>query len=138
MSRPMVVLIEDNAPNLELVRYLLTAHGFECVPATDGPAALKTVRQRRPDIVLCDLQMPGMDGFEVLRALRALPHMTGVPVIEVTAYAMVGDRERILGAGFDGYIAKPLDPGRFVGQVAGFLGLPVPPRVPPEGGGSAA
>jgi CheY-like chemotaxis protein len=126
MNTPLVLLVEDNAANLELVRYLLESHGFACEAAVDGASALRAAQARRPDLVLCDLQLPDVDGFEVLRGLRAMPALQGLRVIAVTAYAMVGDRERILGAGFDGYIAKPLDPARFVGQVSGFLGIPTP------------
>ena len=133
MTKPRVLLVEDNAANLELVRYLLEAHGFECEAATNGARALQAARERTPAIVLCDLQMPDMDGFEVLRTIRDMPTMNGVPVIAVTAYAMVGDKERVLSAGFDGYIAKPIDPARFAGQVAAFLGLPPPARIAPIG-----
>ena len=123
MTKPLALVIEDNPANRDLARYLLESHGFECELAADGAAALKAAQTRRPDIVLCDLQLPDLDGFEILRALRAMLTMKGVPVVAVTAYAMVGDRERVLGAGFDGYIAKPLDPAKFVAQVCGFLGL---------------
>ena len=120
---PRVLLIEDNRPNRDLVRYLLEAHGFLCEEAVDGEAGVQQAFASRPDIVICDLQLPGIDGFEVLRRLRAEPGLAGVPVVAVTAYAMVGDRERILAAGFDGYVAKPIDPQRFVGEIASFLRL---------------
>jgi CheY-like chemotaxis protein len=134
MNGPLVLIIEDNADNRDLARYLLESHGFVCDVAVDGASALRAAQARNPHIVLCDLQLPDIDGFEILRAFRAMPAMRGVPVVAVTAYAMVGDRERVLGAGFDGYIAKPLDPVKFVSQVAAFLGLPPPARVPPAAG----
>lgn len=121
-----ILLIEDNADSRELVRYLLEAHGIACEEAPDGETGLEKAHASRPDLVICDLQMPGMDGFAVLRALRAAPGLASVPVVAVTAYAMVGDRDRVLAAGFDGYISKPLDPRRFVAQLAGFMGVPAP------------
>jgi CheY-like chemotaxis protein len=122
-----VLLIEDNPANMDLARYLLQAHGFTCVEAADGETALRLAREQRPDLVVCDLQLPCLDGFGVLRGLRALPGLAGVPVVALTAYAMVGDRDRVLAAGFDGYIAKPFDPQKFVPQLAAVLGIAVPP-----------
>jgi CheY-like chemotaxis protein len=119
--KPRVLLVEDNIPNRDLVRYLLEANGYACSEAHDGETALEMASGSRPDIVICDLQLPGMDGFDVLRGLRALPALIGVPVVAVTAYAMVGDRERILAAGFDGYISKPIDPRTFADEIAGYL-----------------
>ncbi|MES2634620.1 MAG: response regulator [Pseudomonadota bacterium] len=124
MTAHHILIIEDNSANLELAQYLLETHGFTCESAMDGASALRCASARVPDLVLCDLQLPDIDGFEVLRSLRAMPSMQDVPVVAVTAYAMVGDRERVLGAGFDGYIAKPLDPTKFVGQVTAFLAGP--------------
>lgn len=124
-----VLLIEDNAASRELARYLLEAHGIVCEEASDGETGLEMAHARRPDLVVCDLQMPGMDGFAVLRALRAAPDLAGIPVVAVTAYAMVGDRDRVLAAGFDGYISKPLDPQRFVAQLAAFMGIAAPARI---------
>lgn len=119
--KPRVLLVEDNIPNRDLVRYLLEASGYACSEAHDGESALQMASVSGPDIVICDLQLPGMDGFDVLRGLRALPGLIGVPVVAVTAYAMVGDRERILAAGFDGYISKPIDPRTFADEIAGYL-----------------
>lgn len=119
--KPRVLLVEDNIPNRDLARYLLEASGYACEEAHDGETALQMAGMSGPDIVICDLQLPGIDGFDVLRGLRALPHLIGVPVVAVTAYAMVGDRERILAAGFDGYISKPIDPRSFADEIAGYL-----------------
>lgn len=127
--KPRILLIEDNRPNRDLARYLLEAHGMACEEAVDGESGLVLARSGRPDLVICDLQLPGIDGFEVLRGIRSEASLAGVPVIAVTAYAMVGDRERILGAGFDGYISKPLDPQGFVGQIASYLRMDGPARV---------
>lgn len=137
--KPRVLLIEDNIPNRDLARYLLEASGYACDEAHDGESALQIAQTSRPDLVICDLQLPGIDGFEVLRGLRAQPAMAGVPVVAVTAYAMVGDRERILAAGFDGYIGKPIDPQRFVVEIASYIrpgtaGTPARSGAPPRSG----
>ena len=89
--------------------------------ATDGESGVAQALQAPPDIVICDLQLPGIDGFEVVHRLKAAPALRHVPVLAVTAYAMVGDRERALAAGFDGYVAKPIDPQNFVQQVTSVL-----------------
>jgi two-component system cell cycle response regulator len=119
MARLLVV--EDNEVNLELMRYLLTAFGHEVVAADNGETALAVLDRERVDLVVCDVHMPKMDGLQFLVALRARPDVAGLPVIAVTASAMVGDREGLLAAGFQGYISKPIDPRRFVGQVEAFL-----------------
>ena len=116
-----ILVIEDNAANMELVRYVLEAFGYTVIAATDGERGVELARAAPPDLVICDLQLPGIDGIEVAKRLKAQPAMARVPLVAVTAYAMVGDRERVLAAGFDGYISKPLDPQTFVPQVAAFL-----------------
>lgn len=130
-----ILIIEDNAANLDLMHYLLTAFGHEPLAATDGLAGLEAAARERPDLILCDLQLPGLDGFEVARRLKADPLLGRVPLVAVTAYAMVGDRERILAAGFDGYLPKPIAPETFGQQVAVFLRggtRPGPPDTPME------
>jgi len=103
------------------VTYLLEAAGHTLVGVDSGEAALLAARQAPPDLVLCDLQLPGLDGFAVMRGLKQADRLGAIPVVAVTAYAMVGDRERVLAAGFDGYLSKPIDPERFTGQVEAFL-----------------
>jgi two-component system, cell cycle response regulator len=117
-----VLVIEDNAANLELMRYLLQAFGHIVVTATDGEQGAALARDQSPDLVLCDLQLPGIDGLEVARRLKSDPRSSKTPVVAVTAFAMVGDRDKVLAAGFDGYIAKPIDPEKFVEQAEIFLG----------------
>jgi two-component system cell cycle response regulator len=121
-----ILVIEDNPANMALVRYVLEAFGYAVIEAADGEKGLELARAAPPDLVICDLQLPGIDGIEVAKRLRALPALARVPLIAVTAYAMVGDRERVLAAGFDGYISKPLDPQAFVPQIAAFLRSPAP------------
>ena len=101
--------------------YLLRAFGHEALQAHDGAEGIELVRAERPDLVLLDIHMPRMDGYEVVRQLRQDPHCGRIPLIAVTALAMVGDREKILGAGFNGYIAKPIDPEAFHSHVQAFL-----------------
>jgi two-component system cell cycle response regulator len=115
-----VLVIDDDPVNLDLMTYLLKAFGHEPLPADGAAQALETIRSREIDLVLCDIQMPGMDGFEFLRRLHTERRRTG-PVIGVTALAMVGDREKILSAGFDGYMAKPITPETFVQEVERYL-----------------
>jgi len=120
MSRP-ILLIEDNAANLELMTYLLRAFRHETISAASGQEGIRLAQQERPRAILCDIQMPGMDGFAVVRALKADPVTKPIPVVAVTALAMVGDRDRIVAAGFDGYVSKPIVPETFVSEVERFL-----------------
>jgi two-component system cell cycle response regulator len=118
-----ILVIEDNPANMELMVYLLKAFGHTPVEATTGEIGLTLAHDRTPDLILCDLQLPlpGMDGFEIARQAKADAGLAAIPLIAVTAYAMVGDRERVMAARFDGYIAKPITPETFVGQMEEFL-----------------
>lgn len=116
-----ILVIEDNAPNLELMTYLITAFGHMPLTATNGVTGLEVARREQPDLIVCDIQLPGMDGYEVARHAKNDPQLETVPLVAVTAYAMVGDREKVLAAGFDGYIAKPIAPSGFVRQLETFL-----------------
>lgn len=112
-----VLVIEDNRANLELMVYLLGAFGHETFSATGGADGLETARREHPDLIVCDLQMPDMDGYSVLSSVRKDPNLHATPIVAVTAFAMVGDRERILAVGFDSYLSKPIDPEKFVGSI---------------------
>ena len=116
-----ILLIEDNAQNRYLVTFLLQARGWEVVHAEDGPAGLALAEQIDPALVLLDIQLPGMDGYAVTRALRAIPKFNSVPVVAVTSYAMPGDRERCVESGCNGYLEKPIDPETFAMSVEQFL-----------------
>lgn len=136
-----ILLIEDNEINLELTSFLLQAAGHQILSAADGASGLALARRERPDLVLCDIQLPELDGHAVAAALRADPVLGGVPLVAVTAAAMVGDRERALAAGFDAHVSKPIDPRSFVGLVESFLpparpapDAPAAPAVPALGG----
>jgi two-component system, cell cycle response regulator DivK len=116
-----IVLIEDNETNLDLMSFLLRAFGHETIESRSGEEGLALIAREAPDLVLCDLDLPGIDGYEVIQRLRAEKGLDRTPAIAVTAYAMAGDRERALRAGFDGYIPKPIFPETFVQQVEGFV-----------------
>jgi len=116
-----ILIIEDNATNLELMVYLLRAYGHGTVSASDGESGVTLARQHRPDLILCDVHLPKLDGYGVVAALKADATMRHIPLLAVTALAMLGDREKLLAAGFDGYIGKPVEPERFVGQIEAYL-----------------
>ncbi|EFO80953.1 response regulator receiver protein [Oscillochloris trichoides DG-6] len=118
----VVLIIEDNPANLELMHYLLDAFGHEVRSATDGMTGLTLIQHDPPAVIVCDIQIPHLDGLALARRLKADPALRHIPLIAVTAQAMVGDRERILEVGFDGYIPKPINPECFVQQVEAFLG----------------
>lgn len=116
-----ILLIEDNQANLDLMSYLLGAYGYRASKAMDGKAGLEMVRREPYTLIVCDVHMPLVDGYEVARQLKADPQTCKIPLVAVTALAMVGDRDKILSAGFDGYIAKPIDPEKFVAQIESWL-----------------
>jgi CheY-like chemotaxis protein len=116
-----VVVVEDNVRSRRLVRDLLELHGFEPVEAESAEEGLRALQEAPAHLVLLDIQLPGMDGERALQLLRADPATAHLPVVAVTAYAMRGDEERLLAAGFDGYIAKPIDTRSFVPQLLELL-----------------
>jgi CheY-like chemotaxis protein len=117
-----VLVIEDNPTNLELVIYLLRAFGHRTISVSDGEAGVAMAMEHRPDLILCDIAMPGLDGFGVASRLKSDPRTRDIPLIAVTASAMVGDRDKVISSGFDGYIRKPIDPETFVTEIESFLG----------------
>lgn len=117
-----ILLVEDNPANLELVSYLLEAAGHIVLIAEDGRQGLELARKEPPpDLIVSDLRMPVMDGFEMLRHIRMDATLNDVPVIAVTAFSMSGDQTRVMLAGFDGYISKPIVPETFVSEVEAYL-----------------
>src|ERR1051325_3180365 len=106
--------------------YLLTAFGHTVLVAGDGRRGLEIAASQKPELVICDVQLPGMDGLEVARRLHSDPELRSIPIVAVTALAMVGDRDRMLAAGFNGYLSKPIDPETFVHRMEVFL--PASPR----------
>ena len=122
MPGSTVLVVEDNELNLELVEYLLQEAGFEVRKSMDADEARAELQQGMPDIILMDMQLPGTDGLTLVAEIRKNDAMHKVPIIALTAHAMRGDRERFLRGGCDGYIAKPIDVGKFVDQVKEILG----------------
>lgn len=112
-----VLLIEDNAANRYLTTFLLEAAGYRVHAAVDGPTGVALAESLRPDLILLDIQLPGMDGYAVAEALRAREALRATPVIAVTSYAMAGDRDRAIAAGCTGYLEKPIDPDTFVRDI---------------------
>jgi CheY-like chemotaxis protein len=123
-----ILVVEDNERNLKLVRDVLQFAGFEVVEARTGEHGVELAQQAPPDLVLMDLQLPGIDGVEALRRIRAHPDAGHVPVVAVTAFAMKNDRARALGAGFDDYLEKPIDVRALPDQVRSFLARGEPTR----------
>ena len=126
--RGKILIIEDNEQNLYLATFLLEKNGYEIVPARRGPEGIAIAGRIRPDGILLDIQLPEMDGYAVARALRQDGRLDGVPIVAVTSYAMVGDRERALEAGCNAYIEKPINPETFVEEIERALGRRSPER----------
>jgi CheY-like chemotaxis protein len=116
-----LLVIEDNATTREFLTYLLKSFGYEVISAEDGVQGVEMAIKHLPDAIVCDVHLPRLDGFGVLRELKANPLTAKIPLIAVTALAMVGDRQRMLAAGFDGYVPKPVDPERFVPDILHYI-----------------
>src|SRR5260370_39426987 len=119
--RAGVLIIEDNPASLELMTYLLGTSGYSTSIARDGVNGMLVANSELPDLIICDVQLPGMSGYELARQAKASGALRGIPLIAVTAFARTSDRVEALAAGFDGYIAKPIDPEIVVQQVETFL-----------------
>jgi two-component system cell cycle response regulator DivK len=117
----VILVVEDNERNLKLLRDVLEYAGYDVRVARTGEDGVTLAVKEPPDLVLMDLQLPGIDGMEALRRLRASPRTADIPVVAVTAQAMKQDRERVLEAGFDGYVEKPISVRAFPEQVRGYL-----------------
>jgi CheY-like chemotaxis protein len=121
-----VLVIEDNDNNLYLMRFLLTQLGVVVMEARDGKAGVELAKQEPPDLILMDIQLPVLDGYAATRLIREDPVLKDVPIIAVTSYAMVGDKEKAIEAGCTAYVEKPINPDTFVREIERFL--PPPPR----------
>ena len=113
----LILIVEDNEKNMKLVRDVLQATGYRTLEATTGDEGVELALSQAPALVLMDVQLPGIDGVEALERLRQNEHTASIPVLALTAQAMSGDRERFLEAGFDGYLAKPVDVGELIEAV---------------------
>ncbi|RMG06677.1 MAG: response regulator [Planctomycetota bacterium] len=131
ISAPRVLIVDDNVDNREYAREVLCTR-WRCQEASDGCSALEAIRACRPDLVLLDLSMPGLSGWEVLERLKADEATREIPVVACTAHAMAGDRERALSAGFADYLAKPYRPADLRSLVERFVGVPEAPTTTPE------
>jgi CheY-like chemotaxis protein len=109
MSGERILIVDDNATNLKLVAYLMKAHGYDVDSALDAEGALEAIGRRRPEVILMDIQLPGIDGLELTRRLKADPVTRDIIIIAVTAYAMKGDQDKAIAVGCDDYITKPID-----------------------------
>ncbi|MGE5641874.1 MAG: response regulator [Byssovorax cruenta] len=116
-----ILIIEDNEHNLYLETFILQKNGHEVIQARNGEAGIALAARMTPDLILLDIQLPGMDGYTVAQQLRKNPTIANIPIIAVTSYAMTGDREHILEAGCTSYIEKPINPDTFPMEITQFL-----------------
>lgn len=123
MSDYTVLIIEDHEKNRRLLRDLLRVHGYQSIEAVDGPSGLDATRLHLPDLVLMDIQLPGLDGYSVTRAIKADAKTRAIPVVAVTSFAMAGEEDNARAAGCDAYLSKPIDIHLLVDTVKGFLPL---------------
>ena len=123
MNGPTILVVEDNPKNLKLIRAILEFSGFEVVEAMSGEEGVRLATESSPDLILMDLQLPGIDGAEALRQIRSAEEGPAVPVVAVTAFAMSDDRERAFASGFDGYVEKPISARALPQQVRDFIEL---------------
>jgi CheY-like chemotaxis protein len=123
-SPPLILVVEDNQLNLDLIGAVLRHHGFEVEVAGDADECYARLSDRRPDLVLMDVQLPGEDGLEITRKLRADPATHDLLIVAVTAYAMAGDAQRVMDAGCDGYVTKPIDTRTLAAKVNAYLSGP--------------
>ncbi|MES9872877.1 MAG: response regulator [Candidatus Sedimenticola sp. 6PFRAG7] len=115
------LVIEDNDNNMELISFILSASGYEVLKAENGLAGVLLARDQLPDFILLDIQLPDISGDDVIARIRADEKTRAIPVIAMTSYSMTGDRERLLQAGCDGYIEKPINPSRVVEQIESVI-----------------
>ena len=116
-----ILVIEDTEDNRQIIRDLLTSAGYEMLEAVDGLEGVEVAEREQPDLILMDIQLPGIDGYEATRRIRAIPSIAKVPIIAVTSYALSGDEAKTRAAGCDGYVAKPFSPRQLLAKVREFL-----------------
>lgn len=122
MSHARILIVEDNPDNRTLISDILLALDYEVIEATDGEQGVARATQERPDLILMDLSLPQIDGWTATRQIKGNPALTHIPIIALTAHAMVGDRERALEAGCNDYISKPIDLRELQNKIARYLG----------------
>jgi two-component system cell cycle response regulator DivK len=121
--KPKVLVIEDNDQNLYLVTFLLEKNGFTVVAARNGQDGIQMACEQMPELILLDIQLPMMNGYEVARQLRRIDAVKAIPIVAVTSYAMVGDREKALDAGCTGYMEKPIQPETFIEDIKQYISI---------------
>lgn len=121
MAAQSILIVDDNPANMKLVRVLLSGEGYAVRTALDAKEALAELKTSKPNLILMDIQLPGMDGLELTRKVKSDPATQDIKIVGLTAYAMRGDQERILAAGCDGYIPKPIDTRTLANSVKGYL-----------------
>ena len=129
-----ILVVEDQEDNRQILRDLLGNAGYELIEAENGEEALVAVARQRPDLILMDIQLPVMDGYEATRRIRTNPDLKSVPIIAVTSYALAGDESKALAAGCDGYVSKPYSPRELLAKVRAHLAISLPGRDAKTGG----
>ena len=119
--KPKILVIEDNEQNLYLITFILEKHEYDVVQAQDGGEGIELAGRVKPALIILDIQLPLIDGYEVAQRLKERAETRDIPIVAVTSYAMVGDRERILAAGCEGYIEKPINPETFIAEIEKHL-----------------
>ena len=122
--RQRVLVVEDTADNRRILRDLLTSAGYDLIESVDGADGVAKAQQHRPDLILMDIQLPGMDGYEATRRIKADPALRHIPIIAVTSYALSGDEAKTRAAGCDAYVAKPFSPRQLLGKIRELLPPP--------------
>ena len=117
-----ILVVEDTEDNRQIIRDLLTSAGYEMIEAVDGEEGVAMAAQHRPDLILMDIQLPGLDGYEATRRIKAQPELKHIPIIAVTSYALSGDEAKTREAGCDAYVAKPFSPRQLLAKVREFVG----------------
>lgn len=125
MSAPRVLIVDDNAMNATVAQVVLSADGFDIESAADADEAVQKIDLFRPDLILMDIQLPGVDGLELTRRLKAAPSTQHIVIVAFTAFAMRGDAEKMRAAGCDSYVSKPIDVNKFAAQIRSLLRSPV-------------
>jgi two-component system cell cycle response regulator DivK len=117
-----ILIVEDTEDNRRIIRDLLTSAGYELIEAVDGEEGVALAAQHRPDLILMDIQLPVVDGYEATRRIKARPDLAKIPIVAVTSYALAGDEAKAKAAGCDGYVAKPFSPRQLLAKVREFIG----------------
>ena len=121
MKRSKILVVEDNEQNLYLITFLLKKQNYEVITAHSGLQAIEQAKVERPDLILMDIHLPEMDGYEATRRIRGIPEISHTPIVAITSYAMVDDRAKALAAGCSGYMEKPIQPETFSSEIRKYL-----------------